>query len=215
MLATEKLQSDIEVEVMNECDGKLFLFGKSLWALLSTKSNALQQAFDNTATLLEVSYSDCYICSPWSLMLFAEIVNSLEFVINEKFDNTKLKLITADKEASARASGLLDEWTSSEEKTTVISEYFRSKGKKINVEIKPFSEMPHGRVMKLLWSDGITTVIRFDHGVGCWRMASRPRQWFDIHASPKKQVVNMSNMRKDLSVRFSKQFPTQIFIKTQ
>jgi len=213
LLVTEKVQGDIEIEFTDECDGKLFLFGKSLWKLLSKKSNALQQSFNSSATLLEVSYSDCYICTPWSLMLFAEVVNSLGFMINEKFDHTKIKLVTADKDPSSRASGLLDEWSDSEKKSEIITEYLKDKGKEIEVVIKPMREMPHGRVMKLSWDDGSTTFIRFDHGFGCWHMANRPRQWFDINASSEQQISDMSSFRKDLSVRFGKPFATQVFIK--
>ncbi len=215
LLTTEEVQGDIEVELTDECDGKLFLFGKSLWKLLSEKSSALQQSFNNLATLLEVRYSDCYICTPWSLMLFAEVVGSLEFVINEKFERTVIKLVTADKEPTSRARGLLDEWDSSEKKSDIVIEYFKNKGKQIEVEIKPMREMAHGRVMTLSWSDGTTTFIRFDHGFGCWRMANRPRQWFDINASSEQQVYGMSSIIKELKVKFGKQFPTQLFIKNR
>ncbi len=213
LLTTEKVQGDVEVEISNECDGQLFLFGKKLWDKLVDKSDSLKQSFNSTRMLTQINYSDCYICSPWSLMLFAEVISSLQFVLDEKFEQSRVKLTTAEKAASPRVSGLYGEWSTTEKKTEVITKYFALKDKQIDVQIKPMKKMPHGRVLELSWSDDTKTTIRFDHGFGCWGIAVKPRQWFDINAALEEQVQAMSNMRNELNVKFNQQFPTQVFIK--
>ena len=79
--------------------------------------------------------------------------------------------------------------------------------------IIPMSDIAHGRVLSLEWDNGSITYIRFDHGFGCWSANDKSRTHLNLNASPEEQVKNLVALQPALAVRFSKKFPTQIFIK--
>ena len=98
---------------------------------------------------------------------------------------------------------------------TVIEEYFSQMDEKIDVEIESIREMPHGRFFTLSWDDGSELTIRFDHGVGCWSIDGRTSRWLDVKSEPQTQVLDMYNILRTIRVRYRKNHPTQIFIKSR
>jgi len=167
-LSTKKETGDIELELSSELDGFLGKFGENLWSALLDGSDSLKSTFNSSKKLKEVSYSDSYICSPWSLLLLGELIDSLSTTIDESWGNPSIRLVTGEKVASFYAKGLYAEWKDNQTKIDVITSYFKEINHVIYVEVKPIKEMPHGRVLTLTWGDNSTTHIRFDHGVGCW-----------------------------------------------
>ena len=212
-LAIEKAHGDVEVELTIECDGPVKKFGKKLWDELCKQCDELEKSINDTNILQSIAYSDCYISSPWTLILFAEVIDSLKYELGEKWSNPSLNLVTGYKEPSDRARGLYAEWSNPEKKQEVITEYFSQMDEKIDVDILPMKEMPHGRVLSLSWSDGSVSYIRFDHGIGCWSLERKPHTWLDIKAEPANQVMILFSMLKEINVKYNKKFPTQIFIK--
>ncbi|MDT8282462.1 MAG: DUF1998 domain-containing protein, partial [Gammaproteobacteria bacterium] len=212
-LTISKSHGDIEVELTVECDGPITKFGEKLWDELLKQSDSLNNSITDTNTLQSINYSDCYISSPWTLMLFAEIIDSLKVLLSDNWNHPSIRLVTGDKEPNGRAKGLYAEWYGQDAKSDVITEYFKQMDENINVEIMPIRDMPHGRVLTITWSDGTVTYIRFDHGVGCWSLDNRPPGWLDLSDVPENQVLTMFDMLKNIRVRYAKKFPTQIFIK--
>ena len=212
LLKTHKNHDDVEVEITTECDGKLGSFGEKLWSELFKHSESLNNSINGSNVLKSISYSDSYINTPWSLMLFAEIMDSLKGLMSERWDKPDIKLTTGDKESYRSAKGLYAEW-SSNDKSDVITEYFNQMDENINVQIKPIRDISHGRILSLYWDDDSVSHIRFDHGVGCWNINKKPRKWLDLESEPKTQVQEMFEMIKEITVKFSKNFPTQIFVK--
>jgi DEAD/DEAH box helicase domain-containing protein len=205
-------QGDIEVEISSECDGQIIKFGKNFWDILAGQSDALHAAFNNSISLQKITYSDCYICTPWSLILFAEIIDGLKQLLDNNWDHPEIMLITADKKPS-NGRGIYAEWKNSNDKSDVITHYFEQMDEEISVDIKKMQDIPHGRIFSLYWEDGSVSYVRLDHGVGCWSMDSRMSKWLDINAKPETQVVDIFDLLGNMKVRYSKNFPTQIFIK--
>lgn len=212
LLKTHKSHDDVEVEITTECDGKLESFGEKLWGELFKHSESLNVSINGSSVLNSISYSDCYISTPWSLILFAEIIDSLKCLMSERWDKPDIKLITGEKEPYRSAKGLYAEW-SNNNKYDVITEYFNQMDENIDVQIKPIKDISHGRILSLYWDDGSVSYIRFDHGVGCWSINKKPRKWLDLENKPETQVQEMFEMIKEITVKFSKNFPTQIFVK--
>ena len=207
---------DVEVEISSECNVKAYMFGKSFWDTLTPESQALEQKLDSETSLIKVSYSDCYICSPWTLILLTECVNALTKEIGKsRYESLDINITTADKPASSRARGLYAEWATKAQKSSTIEAYISELLKiKPSVNIKEMKQMPHGRVLCLHWSDGETISVRLDHGFGCWSISNTTRpEWFDISNPAMEQVKEMKRQRERLDVSFSKLFPTQVFIK--
>lgn len=208
-----KGSGDVEVELSYECDGQLNSFGKKIWEALVCKSDVLLTDINATNYIKRVTYSDCYICTPWSLILFAEVIDGLKQLLDTRWDHPEIILFTADKKPSYNGKGIYAEWQSNAEKEAVISNYFKQMDEHISVDIKPILNVPHGRIFSLFWSDDSVTHIRLDHGVGCWSLDGRISTWMDITSEPEVQVSNMFDLLRNMKVRYSKNFPTQIFIK--
>jgi len=213
LLVTPSEPGDIEIELTKECDGNLVDFGDVLWEELIKGSEGLKASIKGDNTLTKISYSDCYISSPWTLILFSEIVDTLKKLLEEKWNSTVISLITGENKINYNVKGLYADWRDNKIQSEVITEYFSQIGEEINIDIKPIRELPHGRQLTLEWSDGSTSTIRFDHGVGCWSMVRPPHKWFDVEDSSQKQVEYIFDIFKSLSVRYNKKFPTQIFVK--
>lgn len=148
-------------------------------------------------------------------MLLGEMIHGLKCDQADSWNYPSITLRTGDKPANTAAKGLYGEWVRTSEKTEVITEYFEQMGEDINVDIKSKHDISHGRVLTLNWSNGSVFTIRFDHGFGCWSIDGKSNKWFEIANSPKDQVSDMFDILRSLKVRFSKNFPTQVFIKNR
>jgi DEAD/DEAH box helicase domain-containing protein len=204
---------DIEVELTTACDGKLEKFGDYLWEQLLESCALLQKLVNSDVELVRISYSDAYISSPWTVMLFAEVINSLKLRLGHRWSVTEVQLSTGAKPASDRYPGVYAEWADINIRKSVIQAYFSYTGLEIDACVIPMSDIAHGRVLSLEWDNGCVTYIRFDHGFGCWSANDRNRTRLNLNASPEEQVKNLVALQPVLAVRFSKKFPTQIFIK--
>lgn len=212
-IVLSKEQGDVEIELMTECDGPLADFGEKLWAILVEQSDSLKLSINGNSVLNKLTYSDCYVSSPWSLILFAEIVDSLKETLGSRWGSPELYLTTGEKKINPNIKGLYADWRNSLDRINVVKEYFRQLDENIDVDIKPIKELPHGRLLTLEWNDGFKSHIRLDHGVGCWSMERQPGKWFDIEGTAESQVQYIFDVFKGIRVRYNKKFPTQFFVK--
>jgi DEAD/DEAH box helicase domain-containing protein len=188
-------------------------FGEKLWELLIYESESLKSIIQGDNVLQKLTYSDCYISSPWALILFSEVIDSLKEMLGNQWSEPNLNLVTGENKINFNIKGLYADWRTNSDKSGVITEYFEQIDEKINVEIKPIRDLPHGRLLTLEWSDGSISYIRFDHGVGCWSMGKQPGKWFNVEDDAESQVQYMFDVFKNIRVRYNKKFPTQIFVK--
>ncbi|MDF1688800.1 MAG: DEAD/DEAH box helicase [Cycloclasticus sp.] len=207
--------TDIEIEIKSECDGRLNDFGTKLWNLIISKSIGLESKFASKNNVIKVEYSDSYISSAWSLMLLVEFVDGLKTKLDDRWNGPEISLITGDKNPNNKARGFYAEWGDRNLKTEVIKECFDQMGENINVGIRSMKEMPHGRFLTLSWSDGSISIVRFDHGIGCWSIDKRPSTWLDINAKPFDQVKNIFKAFSDITLKYNNNYPTQVFIKNR
>lgn len=206
---------DVEIEVFSECDGPLDQFGDRLWEQFFDASPDLALLLKRDMRLTRVSYSDCFVSSPLSLLLLGELVDTLRKVAGGQWSETIFSLITGDKISQSRHSGFYGDWQDNQIKKHVCEEFFTDMGIDNRVHVNPAREMPHGRLLKLTWEDNKTAVIRFDHGMGCWKIDGRVPGWFDHSSDTSDQVRRMYSAVANLKVGFGKQHPTQIFIKVR
>lgn len=212
-LSVKSLSGDVEVEISSECDGKLQLFGEKFWQLLVGASPELSSKIGSGIELLDVEYSDSYVCSPWSLLLLGELVDGLKQKLGGAWSVRQIGVNTSDKISSMPSKGLYSEWPDNFIKARVIKGYFDYMGESCRVDVRPLREMPHGRILRLVWSDKAETLVRLDHGVGCWSLSGKSPVWLDVADSDKEQVDAISKCASAVYVKYGKKFPTQTFIK--
>ncbi|WP_432745275.1 helicase-related protein [Methylobacter sp. G7] len=202
---------DMEVEILVECNGALNKFAEKLWQRLLEHHPLLQQHV-LTDELVSLHYSDRWLFSPWSVMLIAELIDGLKQLMQSNWNKPKIVINTGVKrEISNQNRGLLADWMDDNLRMDVISAYFDAMDE--NCIVNTASDAPHGRVMELTWQSGKTTHIRFDQGVGYWKIGDKA-PWFDDNLSQStQQVEKMFQLINKLNIRNAKEFPTQIFVK--
>jgi DEAD/DEAH box helicase domain-containing protein len=209
-------QGDTEIEVTNECDRVVKRFGEKLWSVMTEKCEKLDELLKSGSRIVDITYSDPYVCTPWSIMLFSEVILGLKQKLKLSWGNPVVNLITGDKEANLRAPGLYGEWNNKNTQIEIFKELFTLMGEELELDLKPIREMPHGRSLVINWNSGETTTIRFDHGMGFWSI-DRRRTFisYDCNSSVEKQVERIISAKNVVVAKQGKPFPTQIFIKNR
>ena len=209
------VQGDVEVEITTECDANVSRFGSRLWGVLCKHNDKLSELIGFGTKIQSISYSDAYICSPWSFILFAAMVDGLKQKTKESWSNPYILLNTGEKDANPRAKGIYAEWRNTRLKEQVFSAYFEKMGERLTVNFAAIRDMAHSRSLVVEWASGDTTTVRFDHGMGYWSISNRGRIWFDVEADPDKQVKDLIQAMKVASTKQGREFPTQVFIKNR
>lgn len=172
----------------------------------------LQQHLQNNDELLSIYYSDRYLCSPWTVILIAELIDGLKQILQTSWNNPKLHIDSAPKSTrdSYQKHGLFADWLDDSLRLAVMEAYFAAMDETCAAEIS--IDTQHGRIMQLNWRSGKVTTLRFDQGVGYWGCDVKP-PYFDNLASALEQAEDMMSIVSELKIRNHKDFPTQVFIK--
>lgn len=201
---------DIEVEITKECNGLLREFGSKFWQLAMAKHSILKNHIDAGDELAEIHYSDRYLYSPWSLMLLGELIDGLRKAIGSAWSKPAISIDSGRKKPdNYQKNGLFADWLDDSFRLEIIEKYFEYMDEQCTA--KALNDLPHGRLLALIWASGKSTSIRLDQGVGYWICEKSP--WFKNMESPDEVVSNMMNLVGKLRVKNQKEFPTQVFIK--
>jgi hypothetical protein len=203
-------QTDVEVEILAQCNGALNQFAIKFWQLLANQHSALQQHFNNEDKLISIHYSDRYLYSPWTVILIAELIDGLKQQTKTVWNKPKIYIDSAPKLAGEQKRGLFADWLDDSLRLNVIQAYFAEMDEDCTAKIS--CDTQHGRVMTLQWATGKITRIRFDQGVGYWACDGKA-PWFDNLASTTEQVNSMRSFIQNLKVKNHKDFATQVFVK--
>ncbi|VVQ10815.1 DEAD/DEAH box helicase [Pseudomonas fluorescens] len=212
LLDTSSWQSDTQaariVEVTAELDGPVNTLSKRLATLIDTKMPELAQllATDQAVT---ISYSDRYLKSPWSLMLFTGFV--------KLFEGTELKTIsvnTLSVGGGQPSSSMSHDWQRVEDQKEIMAEWLAEQlGIKPQISLERNSrDILHGRSLSVTWRSGRVSQILLDQGMGYWRprMPYRDELNFDFQASAPRQLEDIGAKYSRAQMQQGGQWPTYI-----
>ena len=214
-LAADSLKPDMasgdkEIEILAECNGPLLKFSEKLWEQLINNHKALEEHFLNDE-LLSINYSDKYLLSPWSVMLLVELVEGIKKQLHT-WNKPKIVINTGMKrEFGSKGRNILSDWSNDQLRLDVITAYFDAIDESCSVTIP--RELPHARLLELIWQTGKKTIIRFDQGVGYWSIANKVPWFDDSIKDPSEQAEKLIALVRTMIVRNDKDFPTPIVIK--
>lgn len=211
-LDTSSWQSDSQaariVEVTAELDGPVNTLSKRLVVLIESKMPELAQLLASDQAV-SISYSDRYLKSPWSLMLFTGFV--------KLFEGPELKSISMGTLAVAGgqpSSSMSHDWMRVEDQKTLIAEWLTEQvGIEPQVTLERNSrDVLHGRSLKVTWLSGRVSQILLDQGMGYWRprMPYRDELEFDFQASTGRQMKDMGEKYDRAQMQQGGQWPTFI-----
>ena len=211
-LDTSSWQSDTQaariVEVTAELDGPVNTLSKRLATLIDTKMPELAQllATDQAVT---ISYSDRYLKSPWSLMLFTGFV--------KLFEGAELKTISVETLSvggGQPSSSMSHDWQRAEDQKAIMAEWLAEQlGIEPQISLERNSrDILHGRSLSVTWRSGRVSQILLDQGMGYWRprMPYRDELDFDFQASASRQLEDIGEKYSRALMQQGGQWPTYI-----
>ncbi len=210
--------SDIEdklgqcLEISDQLNGKLIQFGQRFWAYLLNHDKKLNR-YISKEDIIGISYSDRYMQSPSVLLLITEIIKSL-CVIKPTIKQVSISTVFANKDYQGHK--LHHDWQFEEdfeacfktwlEHQSTIWPTFNAEQNRANV--------PHRRQLTLLLATGNQIIIKLDQGVGYWRLSADNNSSysvnFDFGAEVKHQLRELQQLEKDLMVKNSETWSTDL-----
>jgi hypothetical protein len=187
------------IEIQSEIDGPLWSFGNSAWRIILDRDSKLKQRMDSEASLLEVEYSDRYLCSPLVLMLLKGFLKSLSQYSGGIGKKTNIKILTSElrRYDSREPRFIYHDWRDADDRREVFKSVF------CDFEQFEFKEMnktllPHARILRLTWPDNSVWVLRLDQGLGYWR-STRYDEAYPFDQSLERQVSYIKD--SDIKIR--------------
>lgn len=211
-LDTRSWQSDTQeariVEVTAELDGPVSSLSKRLATLIDAKMPELAELL-GTDQAVTINYSDRYLKSPWSLMLFTGFV--------KLFEGTGLQTIsvnTLSVNGGPPSSAINHDWQRAEDQEGVMAEWLAKElGIEAEISLERNSrDILHGRSLTVTWRSGRVSQILLDQGMGYWRprMPYRDELRFEFQASKKQQMECIVAKYSRAQMQQGGQWPTFI-----
>lgn len=210
-LKPKSMQNDVEVEILNQCNGALNQFARKFWQHITEQHKPLQQHINAGDKLVSIHYSDRYLYTPWTVLLIAELIDGLKQLLKNSWHKPKIHIESAPKLSNGfQKRGLFADWLNDGLRLDVIEAYFAAMDEHCTTNIS--NDTQHGRIMTLQWDTGKITSIRLDQGVGYW-ICDVKQPYFDNSATATEQTEYMMSLIQTLKVKNHKDFATQVFIK--
>ncbi|MGT2458964.1 helicase-related protein [Cupriavidus basilensis] len=188
------------LEVTTELNGPVSSLSSRLRALLRDKAPALDGMLEADHAV-EVSYSDRYLKSPWSLMVLGGFLSLFKAT-----ELQRLQIATLQPQPVQIGTSVKHDWNRPEDLKEIAKAWLQTfvSVEPIVTMVEKTYDLQHSRVISVSWASGRKTRLILDQGVGYWqpRTPYRDQLDFDFSASLEAQgsrmveqyrVANMSN----------------------
>lgn len=203
------------VEVIDQFNGKLSLFGFSFWKHLLTENKDLSKLLIDD-DIVAVSYSDRYIQSPSSMLMIAQLLSAICQV------KKTIKSLTIETLFNAKANMgkyLHHDWQDKEEFIEAYQTWVEYKS-----SIKPKilcyenkADIAHRRLLQLDLVSGKKLVLKLDQGVGYWQLSDVNSRYstilYNFHNDLAPQLAELQSLENDLVVKNSESWSTDVVYK--
>lgn len=199
------------LEIRSELDGNLRNFGTRFWNYLSEKVEGLSTYLNSDGiSVVAMSYTDRYLQSPAYIFMLTSILAP----IASKLDagkNGSLKTLFKMKDRSGYL--MFHDWAEDDHFEEFTKAWLSDQcGVSFDLDVVNTNrEIPHHRKLEINFPDGQILIVRFDQGVGYWRVEGNTK--FDFS----EDVDYLVNTTKDrigmLKVRSSESWATDISVE--
>jgi DEAD/DEAH box helicase domain-containing protein len=205
---TDSVRTNAVLAITAELNGPVTAFGKAFWQQLSQQFEPLQQALA-TQKLVSISYSDRYLQSPWSLMLLAEIINTLP-----NTHKPALTINTLFARKDRQGYQVHHDWLHESDFAEVYQGWFKHViGLPVTLNIATARhQLAHRRLMVLQFASGLQVMIRFDQGVGYWVLERNLSNAFDFAATAEEQCIQIAKLSAAGKIKNSFGWSTDVYL---
>ncbi|EFC3525530.1 DUF1998 domain-containing protein [Escherichia coli] len=180
-----------DIQIHKQLNGPLSQFGQRFWDVLFNDHEEAQSLMNNTQ-ITGVHYTDRYLQNPVALALLGSILRPLKTKLT---DGAEVALDTLFKDKDRPGNRPFHDWMSIADFQDFADQWFAAAlGRPIELTVFDSPrDIPHHRKLTVTFEDGQVLKIRFDQGMGYWRI-NFASQWhyFDFRDDVSFQLVKMA-----------------------
>lgn len=202
--ATNAVERVKDIQIHKQLNGPLSQFGQRFWDVLFNDHEEAQSLMNNTR-ITGVHYTDRYLQNPVALALLGSILRPLKTKLT---DGAEVTLDTLFKDKDRPGNRPFHDWMSIADFQDFADQWFAAAlGRPVELTVFDSPrDIPHHRKLTVTFEDGQVLKIRFDQGMGYWRINSSS-QWhyFDFRDDVSFQLVKMAQACKEGNVANSEE----------
>lgn len=197
--ATNAVERVKDIQIHKQLNGPLSQFGQRFWDVLFNDHEEAQSLMNNTR-ITGVHYTDRYLQNPVALALLGSILRPLKTKLT---DGAEVTLDTLFKDKDRPGNRPFHDWMSIADFQDFADQWFAAAlGRPVELTVFDSPrDIPHHRKLTVTFEDGQVLKIRFDQGMGYWRI-NFSSQWhyFDFRDDVSFQLVKMAQACKEGNV---------------
>lgn len=202
--ATNAVERVKDIQIHKQLNGPLSQFGQRFWDVLFNDHEEAQSLMNNTR-ITGVHYTDRYLQNPVALALLGSILRPLKTKLT---DGAEVTLDTLFKDKDRPGNRPFHDWMSIADFQGFADQWFAAAlGRPVELTVFDSPrDIPHHRKLTVTFEDGQVLKIRFDQGMGYWRI-NFSSQWhyFDFRDDVSFQLVKMAQACKEGNVANSEE----------
>lgn len=202
--ATNAVERVKDIQNHKQLNGPLSQFGQRFWDVLFNDHEEAQSLMNNTR-ITGVHYTDRYLQNPVALALLGSILRPLKTKLT---DGAEVTLDTLFKDKDRPGNRPFHDWMSIADFQDFADQWFAAAlGRPVELTVFDSPrDIPHHRKLTVTFEDGQVLKIRFDQGMGYWRI-NFSSQWhyFDFRDDVSFQLVKMAQACKEGNVANSEE----------
>lgn len=202
--ATNAVERVKDIQIHKQLNGPLSQFGQRFWDVLFNDHEEAQSLMNNTR-ITGVHYTDRYLQNPVALALLGSILRPLKTKLT---DGAEVTLDTLFKDKDRPGNRPFHDWMSIADFQDFADQWFAAAlGRPVELTVFDSPrDIPHHRKLTVTFEDGQVLKIRFDQGMGYWRI-NFSSQWhyFDFRDDVSFQLVKMAQACKEGNVASSEE----------
>ncbi len=202
--ATNAVERVKDIQIHKQLNGPLSQFGQRFWDVLFNDHEEAQSLMNNTR-ITGVHYTDRYLQNPVALALLGSILRPLKTKLT---DGAEVTLDTLFKDKDCPGNRPFHDWMSIADFQDFADQWFAAAlGRPVELTVFDSPrDIPHHRKLTVTFEDGQVLKIRFDQGMGYWRI-NFSSQWhyFDFRDDVSFQLVKMAQACKEGNVANSEE----------
>ena len=197
----------VALKINKQVDGAIKDFGWRAWSHLTKQNPELNDLLQRDSKLQKIIYVDRYLKSPLTIALLYRFLQAMLKQPGGLGSNTSIEIFSAalGTGATFMPARFNNDWQDRQDRQEVIRLVIGALGSLTFKETDSRS-LPHAREMELEWEDGKRYSIRFDQGMGYWKMSNKSKPEYPFRASVTAQAQAI--VADELMVEASSNYPT-------